>query len=44
MLQELFWVHFFGHPYHSNATKIHLDVALLRNPVSGHAISGNFVI
>ena len=27
-LQELFWVHFFGHPYRSNGTKIHLDAAL----------------
>ena len=29
MLQELFWAHFFGLPYHSNVNKIHLDVALL---------------
>ena len=28
VLQELFWVHFFGHPYRSNGTKIHLDAAL----------------
>ena len=28
VLQELFWVHFFGHPYCSNGTKIHLDAAL----------------
>ena len=28
VLQELFWVHFFGHPYSSNGTKIHLDAAL----------------
>ena len=27
-LQEIFWVHFFGHPYCSNGTKIHLDVEL----------------
>ena len=28
VLQEIFWVHFFGRPYHSNGTKIHLDVTL----------------
>ena len=28
VLQELFWVHFFGCPYHSNSTKRHLDAAL----------------
>ena len=28
VLQELFGVHFFGCPYHSNGTKIHLDAAL----------------
>ena len=28
VLQELSWVHFFGHPYCLNGTKIHLDVAL----------------
>ena len=28
VLQELFWAHFFGHPYHRNGTKIHLDAAL----------------
>ena len=28
VLQELFWAHFLGHPYCSNGTKIHLDVAL----------------
>ena len=27
-LQELFWVHFFGCPHHSNGTKVHVDVAL----------------
>ena len=29
VLQELFWAHFFGRPYRSNGTKIHLDAALL---------------
>ena len=28
-VQELFWVHFFGYPYRSNGTKIHLDVVLI---------------
>ena len=28
VLQELFWVHFFGCPYCSDSTKIHLDAAL----------------
>ena len=28
VLQELFCLHFFGQPYHSNGTKIHLDAAL----------------
>ena len=28
VLQELFWVPFFGCPYRSNSTKIHLDVTL----------------
>ena len=28
VLQELFWVHFFGRSHHSNSTKIHLDAAL----------------
>ena len=27
-VSELFWAYFFGHPYHSNGTKIYLDVAL----------------
>ena len=31
VLQELFWAHFFGCPYRSNGTKIHLDAALTRN-------------
>ena len=29
VLQELFWVHFFGHPYRSNGTKTDLDAALI---------------
>ena len=29
LLQELFWTPFFGGPYHSNGTKIHVDVALM---------------
>ena len=29
VLQELFWPHFFGRPYRSNGTKIHLDAALI---------------
>ena len=28
VLQELFWAYFFGRPYRSNGTKIHLDAAL----------------
>ena len=28
VLQEPFWLHFFGHPYRSNGTKIHLDATL----------------
>ena len=24
-----FWAHFFGRPYHSNGTKIHLDAGLI---------------
>ena len=28
VLEEIFWVYFFGHPYHSNGTRIHLDAAL----------------
>ena len=28
VLQERFWAHFFGHPYHSSGTKIHLDASL----------------
>ena len=28
VLQEFFWVHFFGCPYRSNGTKLHLDAAL----------------
>ena len=24
-----FWTHFFGHPYRSNSTKIHLDAGLI---------------
>ena len=28
------WVHFLGHPYHSNVTKIHLDVALSLNEMN----------
>ena len=27
VLQELFWVNFFGCLYHANGTKMHLDVA-----------------
>ena len=29
VLQELFWAYFFGCPYRSNGTKIHLEAALL---------------
>ena len=30
VLKELSgWLHYFGHPYRSNGTKIHLDAALL---------------
>ena len=28
VLQELFLAQFFGYPYHSNGTKIHLDAEL----------------
>ena len=28
VLQEHFWAHFFGRPYCSNGTKIHLDAAM----------------
>ena len=34
VLQELFWVHFFGCPYRSSGTKINLDAALLLKGVS----------
>ena len=33
-LQELFWADFFGHSYHLNSTKIHLDAALSTNWIS----------
>ena len=33
VLQELFSAHFLGHPYCSNGTKIHLDVALIPETV-----------
>ena len=29
VLQELIWEYFFGHPYHPNGTKKHLDTALI---------------
>ena len=29
VLQELIWEYLFGHPYHSNGTKKHLDTALI---------------
>ena len=28
VLQELFWANFFGHPYRSNGTKIHLNATV----------------
>ena len=31
VLQEIFWVDFFGRSYRSNGTKIHLDTALTNN-------------
>ena len=36
VLQELVWVPFFGCPYHSNGTKLHLVVALIMVKYSWH--------
>ena len=34
VLQELFWVQFFGWSYRSNSSKIHMDVALVSHNAS----------
>ena len=50
VLQELFWVHFFGRPYRSKGTKTSLDAELgkvskrLKNSLPSSPRKPNFVI